>query len=150
VIVVDDCSTDRTIDVLESYSSNVKSVFLDCNAGQCNARNIGLALAKGTYVKFLDSDDVLENGCLPQEVDLANSANSDIVVSGWISEIASAEEKVERIVNYAVPKMEPVIDSILQGRAVPTSAALYRRDYISLLKWDTALKKLDDWDWFCQ
>jgi hypothetical protein len=33
---------------------------------------------------------------------------------------------------------------------VPTGAALYQRKYIADLKWDSNLRKLDDWDWFCQ
>jgi hypothetical protein len=46
--------------------------------------------------------------------------------------------------------MEPRFDAVLAGRAVPTSAALYRRSHIQHLRWDPNIPRLDDWDWFVQ
>lgn len=48
------------------------------------------------------------------------------------------------------PVFDNVVDDILAGKSVCTSAALYRMDLIANLKWDTELEKLLDWDWFCQ
>jgi hypothetical protein len=40
------------------------------------------------------------------------------------------------------------VEDVLAGRAVPTTAALYLRT--SCFRWDPSLRKLDDWDFFCQ
>ena len=59
VIVVDDGSTDRTPEILETYSDNRVSVLRQANGGVSAARNAGLAMAGAPYVFFLDADDIL-------------------------------------------------------------------------------------------
>lgn len=57
VIVVDDGSTDDSLEVLRSYGSQLR-VATQTNQGPGVARNHGLKLARGQYVAFLDSDDL--------------------------------------------------------------------------------------------
>src|SRR5215510_6541262 len=57
VIVVDDGSTDGTINYLKSLRKHV-SVYQQSNRGAGAARNLGVRYAKGKYLAFLDSDDV--------------------------------------------------------------------------------------------
>ena len=57
VIVVDDGSTDNTLEVLSQFSKSV-TVLRQENAGPGAARNLGIARATGQYVAFLDSDDL--------------------------------------------------------------------------------------------
>jgi glycosyltransferase involved in cell wall biosynthesis len=59
VIVVDDCSKDRTAEVLRSFGNSITFAPLPSNSGACAARNHGVALAKGKYIVFLDGDDAL-------------------------------------------------------------------------------------------
>ncbi|MEO1131838.1 MAG: glycosyltransferase family 2 protein, partial [Cyanobacteria bacterium J06639_1] len=61
VIVVDDGSQDGTIAVVESLMAEEPrlQLFRSINQGQCVSRNIGIALSKGEYLKFLDHDDLL-------------------------------------------------------------------------------------------
>jgi glycosyltransferase involved in cell wall biosynthesis len=150
IIVIDDCSTDRTREVLQYYSESVKAVFLVRNSGAANARNEGLKWAMGRYVKFLDSDDILEAGILPQETCLADHVNADIVVSGW--GVVSIDDAGNRIVGsekiYPAPDMFPLPDAVLMGSAPSASAALYKREYIDGLHWDPNISAPDDWDWF--
>lgn len=61
VIMVDDCSTDNTKNIIKEYSEkypNFKAVFHEKNSGGCAMpRNSGLKVASGKYVMFLDPDD---------------------------------------------------------------------------------------------
>jgi len=57
LIVVDDGSTDDTADILDGYGSAVRTIHQE-NGGVSAARNSGIAAAKGTYIAFLDSDDL--------------------------------------------------------------------------------------------
>ncbi|ATB45475.1 glycosyltransferase family 2 protein [Corallococcus macrosporus] len=57
VLVVDDGSTDDTLELLARYGGRVR-VLGQPNAGPGAARNLGIQEARGTYVAFLDSDDV--------------------------------------------------------------------------------------------
>jgi glycosyltransferase involved in cell wall biosynthesis len=59
VIVINDCSTDKSLDIITSFSSKIHIENFLVNQGVQRARNRGIELAKGEYIKFLDSDDVL-------------------------------------------------------------------------------------------
>jgi len=61
VIIVDDCSTDNTADVVQEYikkDNRIKYHKLEKNSGAAVARNKAVDLASGKYMAFLDSDDV--------------------------------------------------------------------------------------------
>ncbi|MBS4200458.1 glycosyltransferase family 2 protein [Bacillus sp. FJAT-49732] len=63
-ILIDDCSTDRSKEILLDYEKkheNITVVLLDCNSGTPGRpRNIGLELASSPYITFLDADDWLD------------------------------------------------------------------------------------------
>ena len=142
VIVVDDGSTDGTWDVISRLADpRVRAMQMERDGGQSAARNRGLEAARGKYVKFLDSDDLLVPGHLARE--LAAIGDADIAVSGWIRVEPDGRER-----EWPVPHFTATVDDLLAGKAVPTSAALYRRrdDW----RWDPDLRKLDDWDYFAQ
>ncbi len=64
VIVVDDASSDDTLDVLAAYRDRVRSIRLSPNAGFGAACNTGAAMAKAPYVIFLNNDTVPQAGWL--------------------------------------------------------------------------------------
>lgn len=80
IIVIDDGSTDHTVNQLKKYE-NIH-VVQQRNQGACVARNKGLSLSKGKYVKFLDSDDLLEPFTIGKQVQLAESLDNNTIVYG--------------------------------------------------------------------
>lgn len=61
MIIVDDCSTDDTSEVIRKYTDNddrIKYFCLEKNSGAAVARNKALNIAKGRWIAFLDSDDL--------------------------------------------------------------------------------------------
>lgn len=70
IIIIDDCSTDGTWDILKALEkefSNITCSQTPSNGGPGRARNVGLKLAKGDWVLFLDADDTLETGATMEE-----------------------------------------------------------------------------------
>jgi hypothetical protein len=96
----------------------------------------------------LDSDDTLEPGTLRIELAAARNTDADIVISGWQTVERACAGNADVVARFDPPIMEPVIDGLIAGRAVPTSAAMYSRTLVCDLRWDEELRKLDDWDWF--
>ncbi len=68
IILIDDCSTDKTPEIIAHYASEHDNIFAlktDYSTGAAgHPRNMGLDAANGRYIMFLDSDDVyLDNAC---------------------------------------------------------------------------------------
>ncbi|MFJ9644823.1 bifunctional glycosyltransferase/CDP-glycerol:glycerophosphate glycerophosphotransferase [Streptomyces sp. NPDC004244] len=84
VVIVDDCSQDRSFAVAQeleaAHPGRVRAFQLPENSGGCGApRNHGIRQATGTYVMFLDSDDVLERNACRNMLDAAERTGSDLV-----------------------------------------------------------------------
>lgn len=82
IICVDDGSTDSSLEILKEYAAKDPriTVITQQNLHAGVARNAGLAVAKGEYLSFLDSDDFFELNMLKETYNKAIKDNSDIVI----------------------------------------------------------------------
>src|SRR5690606_17916784 len=70
-ILIDDCSTDDSVDIIESHSQNdhrIKLIKLTKNRGAGVARNMGIKASSGRFIAFLDSDDYWDKYKLEKQV----------------------------------------------------------------------------------
>ena len=84
VIVVDDCSTDNSREIVKSYfekfGGRLKLMKLPKNHGKpCVPRNRGLEMSRGKYIYFMDSDDILMKTALEEMYNLAEKFQSDVI-----------------------------------------------------------------------
>lgn len=87
VICIDDCSTDNTLEVIERYAkqhTNITHLRQAQNHRQGAARNRGVAIAKGKYIVFVDSDDESEKGVV-EALQLADQHELDMVAMHYVS-----------------------------------------------------------------
>ena len=86
IIIVDDCSTDNTKNLIKSYVEKNKDIIKlienDVNKGAGLARRIGIQNTTGEYVLILDGDDWLNNDFIEALVDKAIETDADIVSGG--------------------------------------------------------------------
>lgn len=81
LILVDDGSNDTCPQICDEYAAkdNRVKVIHQQNAGQAAARNTGLAVAKGDYIVYVDSDDFFIDGDVLQKIADASKTNPDII-----------------------------------------------------------------------
>lgn len=72
LIIVDDCSTDKTVNIIRKFiyhDSRIKLILLDKNQGASQARNLSLDNTTGRFISYLDSDDLWKNNKLSRQIE---------------------------------------------------------------------------------
>ncbi|BFK82357.1 hypothetical protein I3900191A7_25020 [Clostridium baratii] len=85
LILINDCSTDSSGNICEFYKRNfkwIKYIELKENKGVGHARNIGLDMATGDYIHFIDSDDTLVENSYDKLFRNLNNNKIDLVTTG--------------------------------------------------------------------
>lgn len=82
VILIDDGSSDNSGIIADRYARKCKKVKVihKANEGASIARNCGMYYAKGKYIQFVDSDDIISNKMTEKLVDIAESQTADFVM----------------------------------------------------------------------
>ncbi|MBR1421203.1 MAG: glycosyltransferase [Selenomonadaceae bacterium] len=81
VILIDDCSTDSTFDIVREKFSDprIKIIRNDVNLKTAESRNRGIELARGEFIFFMDHDDMLAPTALKNLTDYAQEFRADVV-----------------------------------------------------------------------
>ena len=85
LIIVDDCSTDKSLRICEKYASEdrrIKILHKEKNGGSNSARKFGLEKASGEYIVCLDGDDFLDLNYLSEFNKIINKTSCDVVCCG--------------------------------------------------------------------
>ncbi len=96
IICVNDCSTDKTTKIIESYQSqyaNIRLINHTTNKTAGGARNTGIANAKGKYIWFIDPDDFIKPNILKHLIDLCEKEKLDELLFNY----DAINEKMESI-----------------------------------------------------
>lgn len=86
MIIVNDCSVDKTQEIVEYYTKadpRIKLINLEKNSGVVIARNVALNMSVGEYVAFLDSDDLWKSKKLEKQISFMKSNQYAFCFSGY-------------------------------------------------------------------
>ncbi len=148
VIAVDDGSSDDTLKVLRTLQDRFggrMTILERSNQGACAARNAGLALADGTYVQFLDADDVLLPGKIGHQAAIAEREGLAELVIGSCR-ILDPEGRTVRTDIQQPGDRDPWMD-LMAHRLNITSSILWERN--AVLKagaWSEGLGSSQEYD----
>lgn len=145
VILVDDGSTDNSGALCDQYTKkygNVK-VIHQKNAGLSAARNTGIEAAKGEFITFVDSDDMLADGFISTALELAKTYQADFIAfshvrckaeTQWPMKcLSQSEDYKPRVYDERVQKMQ----KFLIGTEIGTTAwaKVYRRELFETIRY---------------
>lgn len=137
IIIVDDGSLDKSIElakeVLLSQINVDYRIISQNNMGQGEARNSGLLEAKGEWVFFLDSDDIIATNAIESLVDGIVDNSIDLVFSRYRGINSAKEYQEERLPQskpYVFPRERILYEFLLRNKIVLAPGTLYRREFL--------------------
>jgi glycosyltransferase involved in cell wall biosynthesis len=148
IIVVDDGSTDGTRDIIRSFGDSIRPLF-GPNKGAGAARNNGTRLARGDFLQYLDSDDLLAPGTLRARLDALQSSGADVAHTDWQKLIEQTDGSY-RPGAVMRPPLELIEEDAEAATATsrfwaPPAALLYRRTIVELVgEWREDLRIIQD------
>jgi len=130
-VIVEDCSTDKTWDIIQKYAKKDKRIITvknDVNLNAGGSSNKGLKLCKGKYIVRMDADDWSYPDRIEKQVKYMETHN-DIVCSGGT--LINCDEHLQPygVRKYAL-EHEDIIKQILQFNPVPHPASIWRKDIL--------------------
>ena len=150
IILIDDGSTDESMQVLLPYQDRIKLLVTE-NRGAAAARNTGILNSKGEFIAFLDSDDIWESTKLTLQIEMMLSGNYDLIYTSSIDFYSSGElGKINspRFSGYCYNYFRkfPATEIIMLG----CNSALLRAELLkeSGLFDESFLGAAEDWDFF--
>lgn len=150
IIVIDDGSTDETNATLEELSKKwrgVLSIYFQENAGPGLAREYGTRVAKGEFIQYLDSDDLLMEEKLRLQLEkLRERPNDEICyMMSYQIDYAFSPPLWLGPMRLTGQQKDSLFPSLLNERWWTTSSPLYRRRLIDKISPWTSLKNEEDW-----
>lgn len=81
ILIIDDGSTDKSRDIINSFDNEIIKLYTQENKGAAAARNLGIKRAKGKYIQFLDADDLLSKNKIEVQVNAIGNSKKLAVCS---------------------------------------------------------------------
>lgn len=144
LIIIDDASTDGTINVLKKYTdSRIKLIFKERNQGVSCAINDGLKVAKGKYIARMDGDDISVKERFEKQVAILES-NPEIFICGGLVQYLGG---TNNIIFYKETH-EEIISELLIYCSICMGASMFRRKELSNYFFDENKKSGEDYDFW--
>ena len=129
-VLVDDGSTDKTINVIKSFRDNRIKIIKSAHIGIAKALNLGLTNAKGKYIAILDADDE----SLPQRLSTQSYALQEKSISLIASNANLIDVKGMKFGQTDFPvSHEELVLNLLNLKPFPHSSVMFRRDIMEEL-----------------
>ncbi len=132
IIVVDDGSTDKSVEVIRSFGDRVK-LIQQPNQGPGTARNAGLKVASGEFIQFQDSDDLFCLNKLEIQAKALQTNQADIAFSPWVK--LKFNDKTVALEDQVLQQKMPPSDLSLpcwwlRGWSTVFQSLLFRRSFL--------------------
>lgn len=132
LILVDDGSPDKSGEICDEYAKKDKriKVIHKKNGGLSDARNVGLEIAKGDFIGFVDSDDYIELDMYEKLLEACEENNSRIAMCGRFNVFGEVIEPFFSFSGYKIWKSKEAIENLLTWDNIDSSSCdkLFNRE----------------------
>jgi len=150
IIVIDDGSTDMTVDFLKEVSENSEiplKIVQQSNKGPAAARNCGIKHAENEYIAFLDSDDHWHKNKIEMQYGILDKSPEYLIShtkEKWLRRGVHLNQKKKHI-----PRHGDIFDHCLQLCAVGMSTVMAKKDlFLQTGLFDETLRCCEDYDFW--
>lgn len=146
IIVVDDGSSDGSIDVVKSINCDYLKLICQNHRGAQAARNLGIINATSEYVIFLDSDDEWLPDLLERMVSLAQKNCNSVIYSDGIIELGGQRKvwqlpgKSGNLYSFLLEKQAPTFDALLVKKDSLINIGLLDENVVAYQEWETSIR----------
>ncbi len=148
VIVVDDGSTDSSLEILAQYQDRVHVVRAPHQGGNA-ARNRGFALSTGEYIQFLDADDYLLPEKVAHQVRFLQETGADVVYGDWKHQFHYPDGSISSSAPSEPCPYTDILEGLLANWWTAPVSLLFRREVVLRCGgWDESLEAAQDKDFF--
>lgn len=143
LLLIDDGSTDNTIQIVEDFKqkyTNIKLFQNPTNLGAAQSRNKGILEAKGDYIAFLDADDVWKPNKLEVQIQFMQNHNCDVSFSSY-EQINESGKPLHKLVQ-ALPKL--TYNKYLRTNYIGNLTGMYNAKTLGKIT-SPDLRKRQDW-----
>ena len=116
VIFINDGSTDKSLDILNGILDSRVKVLSQDNSGAAEARNAGLKKAKGDYVCFVDSDDMIDDHYVEVLFETAQQSSADIVCTDYTYMTNTRPKSTNRTSDFKCISEDEAVRQLLTER----------------------------------
>lgn len=147
IIIVDDGSTDGSVEKIEQLDCNFLRLIKQNHKGAQAARNLGILNAKGNYIAFLDSDDEWLPNMLEKEVGEIIRAQGKSVVYSDCFVVNGRKKKIWKLPGHSGEMYKfllqfpgPMFQSMIAKKDFFINIGLLDEDVVAYQEWDTAIR----------
>lgn len=141
MLIVDDCSIDKTSEVVKSFREpRINYIKLQENVGAARARNVALDNARGRIIAFLDADDVWKSDKLEKQLKFANENKYGFTFTGYeiLRENKNKVVEIPEKLNY---------DQFMKNTIIGTLTVMLDRNIVGDVRLVDVKKDHDSMTW---
>ena len=157
LIVIDDCSTDSSVEQIESLlrTYNVATRFIknNVNKGICANLNLALSIAKGKYFSFVASDDWIEKDCYAYMINALKGADQKVAVVYGDCKVVDENKQLlhNSYMRYFRKDLDiapqgNIFKDLLRGNFIPAMITMSKTDLLRRLDGFDENLKVEDYD----
>ena len=145
LLIIDDCSTDATVSIIQSFSDQrINLILKEKNSGYTDSLNYAISIAKGKYIARMDGDDICLDTRFQKQIEVMN-ADEEVILCGTAIQIIDSEKILKHPINHDDIKVK-----LCFSNAFFHPTVLFRKDVFAQFHYNKEFEPAEDYDLWTQ